>query len=92
MQLISLMKTLLTKITRENYGRNYVDSYFKKVENIKKFSDKVRLTVKDLCSEDEVKSINSIAKNHIIADLEDKVRKDVNTSPILENKSLGKLL
>ena len=50
-----------------------MDSHFKKVKNIKKFSDEVRLTVKDLCREDEV-------------------RKDVNTSPLLGNESLPKLL
>ena len=69
-----------------------MDSHFKKVKNVKKFSDEVRLTVKDLCREDAVKCINSIATNHVTADLEDEVRKDINMSPLLGNESLPKLL
>lgn len=58
-------ETLLVTIIRENQGRNYVNSYFKKVKNIKKFSEKVKLTVKDFCIEDQVKSINSILTYHM---------------------------
>lgn len=66
---------------------------FRKGTNVNEFSNELRLTVTDQYRVDDEESIDSIAINHVIANLEeDVIRKEVNMLQITGNKSLEKLL
>ena len=84
------------KITGDDYRKTLQHKFheliFRKGSNVNTFIDEFTKTIQELFDIEDPETINSIARNHVVSNLEEVMRQDTKIFQITGNKSLENLL
>ena len=92
----NLVNALKTTFSGEDYKRNVESKLrnlkFSKGTNINIFCNTLRTFVKELYGLDNANAVDAIAINHVMAQLDEEIRRDVKILQLTGNKNLERLL